>query len=40
MAVRKAWKLVTPEMCKKISKRVRKNMAKVVELKGGNFYSE
>ena len=33
-------KKVTPEMCVKISKRVRKNMLKVIELKGGNFYDE
>ena len=39
-AVAAAWKKITPEMCINISKRVRKNMAKVIELKGGNFYDE
>ena len=39
-AVARAWKKITTEMCKNISKRVRKNMAKVIDLKGGNFYDE
>ena len=39
-AVAAAWKKVTPEVCQKISKRVRKNMLKVIELNGGNFYDE
>ena len=39
-AVKEVWKQVTPEMCVKISLRVRRNMHKVIELKGGNFYEE
>ena len=39
-AVRKAWKKVTPEMCVKISNRVRRNMQAVIDRKGGNFYVE
>ena len=39
-AVKEAWKLITPDRCVKISKHVRKNMQKVIDLKGGNFYSE
>ena len=38
--VKRAWKRVTPDMCEKISKRVRRNMQKVIDLKGGNFYDE
>ena len=38
--VQRAWKRVTPDMCEKISKRVRRNMQKVIDLKGGNFYDE
>ena len=39
-AVKAAWKKVAPEMCVKIAKRVRRNMTKVIEKKGGNFYVE
>ena len=39
-AVKAAWKKVTPAMCVKVAKRVRKNMLEVIELKGGNFYHE
>jgi imidazolonepropionase-like amidohydrolase len=39
-AVKAAWKKITPAMCHAISARVRKNMLKVIELKGGNFYDE
>ena len=39
-AVRAAWKKVTPAMCVAISHRVRANMQKVINLKGGNFYDE
>ena len=39
-AVAKAWKKITPAMCRAISARVRKNMLKVIQLKGGNFYDE
>ena len=39
-AMAKAWAKVTPEMCEKISKKVRINMGKVIELEGGNFYEE
>ena len=40
VAVKAAWKKVTPEMCVRIAKRVRRNMKKVIEKKGGNFYAE
>ena len=39
-AVRKAWKKVTPEICKKACLRVRRNMKEVIRLNGGNFYIE
>ena len=39
-AVKKAWKKITPAMCRAISARVRRNMLKVIELDGGNFYVE
>ena len=39
-AVKAAWKKITPAMCRAISARVRRNMLKVIELKGGNFYDE
>ena len=39
-AVRGAWKHVTPQVCEAIMKRVRRNMIKVIEKKGGNFYDE
>ena len=39
-AVKAAWKKITPAMCHAISARVRRNMLKVIELKGGNFYDE
>ena len=39
-AVKAAWKEVTPGMCRKISSRVRRNVARVIRLKGGNFYDE
>ena len=39
-AVRKAWKKVTPAMCEKIAKRVRRNMRKVIDQGGGNWYTE
>ena len=39
-AVKAGWKKVTPQMCVAISHRVRKNMAQVIRLKGGNFYDE
>ena len=38
--VKKAWRKVTPDVCKAVRKRVMRNMAKVVELKGGNWYDE
>ena len=38
-AVAKAWKELTPEMLGKVAARVRRNMGKIVALKGGNFYS-
>ena len=38
--VKRAWNAVTPEMCVKISKRVRGNMQNVIQLRGGNFYHE
>lgn len=38
--VKKAFKKITPDMCKKISKKVRKNMHEVIQRKGGNFYKE
>ena len=39
-AVKAAWKRVTPEMCKRVARRVRDNMQKVIAKKGGNFFSE
>ena len=39
-AVRKAWKTVDRDMCVKIMKRVRANMANVIALRGGNFYRD
>ena len=39
-AVRKAWKTVDAAMCVAIMKRVRRNMSKVIGLKGGNFYRD
>ena len=39
-AVKRAWGKVTDEMCVAVSKRVRINMANVIKLKGGNFYTE
>ena len=40
VAVKRAWKTITPDMCQRISKRVRKNMLKVIEKKGGNFFKD
>ena len=40
-AVKKAWKeKITPAYLLKISKKVRSNMLKVIDLKGGNFYKD
>ena len=39
-AVAAGWKEITPDVCERISMRVRRNMLKVIELKGGNFYDE
>ena len=39
-AVKAATKKITPAMCRKMMLRVRKNMQKVIALKGGNFYDE
>ena len=39
-AVKRAWGKITDEMCVAVSKRVRINMANVIKLKGGNFYTE
>ena len=38
-AVKRAWKKITPAMCEKISKGVRKN-GHPEKKKGGNFYAE
>ena len=34
------WRALPPSMLKKVADRVRRNARKVVELNGGNFYSE
>ena len=34
------WRALQPSMLKKVADRVRRNATKVVELNGGNFYSE
>ena len=34
------WRKLQPSMLKKVADRVRRNATKVVELNGGNFYSE
>ena len=36
--VKKVWGMVTPAVCKSVRARVLRNMAKVVDLKGGNWY--
>ena len=39
--VHRVWEAkITPEYCVRISKHVRKNMLKVIERKGGNFYKD
>ena len=38
--VKKAWRMVTPAVCKSVRARVLRNMAKVMDLKGGNWYAE
>jgi hypothetical protein len=35
-----AWQEITPDMLERVSARVRANMLKVIEMKGGNFYDE
>ena len=37
---RAAWEKIPPSTMTNISKRVRRNMLKVIEQKGGNFYDE
>jgi uncharacterized protein YoaH (UPF0181 family) len=37
-AVAKIWKLVTPATMEKAVRKVKRNMAKSVELKGGNYF--
>ena len=39
-AMRAAWEKIPPSTMTNISKRVRRNMLKVIEQKGGNFYDE
>ena len=39
-AMRAAWEKIPPSTMTNISKRVRRNMRKVIEQKGGNFYDE
>jgi len=39
-AMQAAWAKITPEICRSIADRVRLNMGKIIELKGGNFYIE
>ena len=39
-AVRAATRKITPEMCRRMMLRVRRNMQQVIRLKGGNFYYE
>jgi hypothetical protein len=38
--VGQAWSQVTPKVCKAVRARVLRNMKKVVELEGGNWYDE
>ena len=38
--VKQAWRTVTPKVCKAVRARVMRNMKKVVQLKGGNWYDE
>jgi hypothetical protein len=38
--VERTWKTVTPAMCRKACNRVRANMRKCIDDKGGNFYDE
>ena len=41
-AVKAAWKRVTPEMCKRVARRVRDTTCRrsLIAKKGGNFFSE
>ena len=39
-ATQAAWAQITPGICRSIADRVRRNMGKIIELKGGNFYIE
>ena len=40
VAMRAAWEKIPSSTMTNISKRVRRNMRKVIEQKGGNFYDE
>ena len=37
---KRAWRTLTSETCKRLNKRVRRNMEECIRLKGGNFYHE
>ena len=39
-AMKKHWAFITPEVCEAISIKVRSNMLRVIELKGGNTYKD